>query len=161
VSGATQCSNCEGIHYGDCERPHSPHCFCERCRGIPFVEWEKKQRRLPDNRGTILTKEDCMNLPDPTTAGGGELPPFLKPKDINKKGQTEVTLTGDMRESNSQFGEGIEVGAQIGNKTFSWTIKFESGNYRRLFERFGRKKWKGVVTVERKQYLGNDYVAVV
>jgi hypothetical protein len=29
-----------------------------------------------------------------------------------------------------------------------------------LYERFGNDEWKGIVKVERKEYLGREYVAV-
>lgn len=69
----------------------------------------------------------------------------------------------DPRESTSRFGEGIDVACKIANKECTWTIKFVSTNYRLLFERFGSDvaKWKGIVRVERKEYLGKQYVAVV
>lgn len=68
-----------------------------------------------------------------------------------------------MRKSNTRFGEGIDVACKIGNKEYTWTIKFDSANYRILFERFGSDlaNWKGIVKVERMEYLGNEYVAVV
>jgi len=102
-----------------------------------------------------------MILPVPTTNGGGELPPFLKAKDISARGITKITLLGDMRKSTSQFGEGIDLACKVDSKRYSWTVKYDSGNYRRLFERFGPKnEWKGVVQVERKKYLGREYIAV-
>ena len=79
------------------------------------------------------------------------------------KGVTKITLLGATRESTSQFGKGIEVACKIGSLQFTWTIKYDSGNYSRLFNRFGSdaEKWKGLVNVERKEYLGHEYVAVV
>lgn len=102
-----------------------------------------------------------MNLPDPQASGGGDYAPYLKAKDIAKKGSTKITLTGDVRESSGKFGDGIDVGVKIGTKLFSLTIKFESGNYRRLIESQGKaiKKWKGkTITAVRDTYLGNEYV---
>jgi len=107
-------------------------------------------------RGTIV-------LPPPTTSAKEQLKPFLKAKDIAEKGITKVTLLGTNRQSNSQFGEGIDVACKIGRAEYTWTIKFESANYRILFERFKSNvaNWKGVVKVQRREYLGNQYVAVV
>ena len=104
-----------------------------------------------------------MILPPPTSNGSGELPPFLKPKDIPKKGTTPLTLLGEGRESNSKFGEGVNVSCQIGKKKYTWSIKRSSVNYRRLYERFGSDigKWKGVVNVARKEYMGKEFIAVV
>jgi hypothetical protein len=102
-------------------------------------------------------------LPHPKADGRDEFPPFLKAKDIAEKGVTETTLLGEGRQSNSQFGEGIDVACTIGGKKYLWPIKFDSGNYSRLFKRFGSdiENWKGIVKVERKSYLGREYVAVV
>lgn len=105
-----------------------------------------------------------MKLPDPKAAGGGDFAPFLKPNDLPKKGTCRITLTGDVRESSGKFGDGIDVGAKIGSKVFSWTMKFESGNYRRVIEAFSKniKKWKGkTVQVTRDKYLGNEYIKIV
>ena len=104
------------------------------------------------------TKNTVM-LPPPTRKSA-EHPPFFKATDIAKVGITQVTLLGDMRKSKSRFGDGIEVACTVGGKRYTWTIKFDSGNYSRLYERFGTKNWKGVVNVERKEYMGREYVAV-
>lgn len=106
-------------------------------------------------------KESKLILPLPTAGGGDELPPFLKARDISDKEITKITLLGGMRKSNSQFGEGIDLDCKIGSKKYSWTIKYDSGNYRRLFKRFGQNKWKGIVQVERKKHMGREYVAVI
>jgi len=111
---------------------------------------------MKPEKGTIV-------LPPPTASAGDQLRPFLKAKDIAEKGITKITLLDDTCESNSQFGKGIDVACKVGNKEYTWTIKYESVNYRLLFDRFGSdvKNWKGTVKVERKEYLGNDYIAVV
>src|SRR6516225_5583145 len=101
--------------------------------------------------------ERTVTLPPPTSKSA-ELAPFLKATDIAKEDITQVTLLGDMRKSKSRFGEGIEVACTVGGKRYTWTIKFHSGNYSRLYERFGTKNWKGVVNVERKEYMGREYV---
>ena len=106
-----------------------------------------------NNKSTVI-------LPPPTSKSM-ELAPFLKVTDIAKQGVTQITLLGDMRKSTSRFGEGIEVACTVGDKRYTWTIKFESGNYSRLYERFGTKNWKGVVKVERKEYMSREYIAVV
>jgi hypothetical protein len=48
-------------------------------------------------------------------------------------------------------------------RVYTLSIKRDSRNHRRLFERFGSdiRKWKGIVKVERKEYMGKEYVAVV
>ena len=107
--------------------------------------------------------KDTIVLPPPTTNVAKQFPPYLKAKDISAEGITKITLLDGARKSNSRFGDGIDVGCKIGNKEYTWTIKFDSANYRILFERFGSDlaNWKGIVKVERKEYLGNEYVAVV
>jgi hypothetical protein len=104
--------------------------------------------------------KNTLILPPPTRKST-ELTAFLKVTDISKDGTTPITLLGDMRQSKSRFGDGIEVACSVGGKRYTWTIKFDSGNYTRLYERFGTKNWKGVVNVERKEYMGREYIAVV
>jgi hypothetical protein len=107
-------------------------------------------------KGTII-------LPPPTANMAKQLPPYLKAKDISAEGTTKITLLGAARKSNSRFGEGVDVDSKIGSKRYTWTIKFDSANYRILFERFGSElaNWKGIVKVERKEYMENEYVAVM
>jgi len=109
--------------------------------------------RNTKNEGTVI-------LPPPTS-NRTELVPFLKATDIAKKGITQITLLGDMRKSNSRFGEGVELACTFGRKRFTWTVKFSSVNYSLLYERFGPKNWKGVVKVERREHMGHEYIAVV
>jgi hypothetical protein len=109
--------------------------------------------RNKKNKTTIV-------LPTPTSKRT-ELAPFLKVSDISEKGTTEIALLGSMRKSNSRFGEGIELACTVGGKRFIWTVKFSSINYSLLYERFGRKTWKGIVKVERKEHMGHEYIAVV
>lgn len=111
----------------------------------------------------MKTQKDTIVLPPPTANVAKQLTPYLKPKDVGTDGITKITLLGDARKSNSRFGEGIDVACKIGKNKHIWTIKFDSANYRILFERFGSEleNWKGIVKVERKEYLGNEYVAVV
>jgi hypothetical protein len=102
-------------------------------------------------------------LPPPTANLSKQLAPYLKVSVINAKGTTKVNLLGTGRKSNSQFGEGVDVDCKIGNKEYTWTIRRNCANYRILFERFGSDlaNWKGIVKVERKEFAGNEYVAVV
>ena len=111
----------------------------------------------------MKTPKDTIVLPPPTADVAKQLPPYLKGKDIAAEGVTKITLLGAARKSSSRFGEGIDVACKVGNKEHTWTIKFDSANYRILFERFGSElgNWKGIVKVERKEYLSNEYVAVV
>jgi hypothetical protein len=106
-----------------------------------------------NNKNTVI-------LPPPTRKST-ELVPFLKVTDIPANGTTQITLLGDMRKSKSRFGEGIEVACTVGGKRYTWTIRFDTGNYSRLYEHFGTKNWKGIVKVKREEYMGREYVAVV
>ena len=136
---------------------------------IKIAEWmlldQLKTRYSTTGRNAAMKSQNTNNestviLPPPT-GKSTELAPFLKASDIAKKGITQITLLGDMRKSTSRFGEGIEVACTVGGNRYSWTIKFDSGNYSRLYERFGTKNWKGVIKVERKEYMGREYIAVV
>jgi hypothetical protein len=111
----------------------------------------------------MKTPKDSIVVPPPTSNVTKDFTPYLKAKDIAANGITQLTLLGGGRKSNSQFGEGLDVPCKIGNKEYTLTIKLDSGNHRMLFKRFGSDlaAWKGAVKVERKEYLGNEYVAVV
>ena len=108
-------------------------------------------------------KETNLILPPPPANGKGELLPYLKAKDISNKGPSEITLLGEGRESSSRYAVGIDITCETGGKKYLWTIRYDSPNYRRLYERFGSEiaKWKGNVKVERKEHMGKEYVAVV
>ena len=100
----------------------------------------------------------------PTASTRDQLAPFLKAKDIAEKGNTQITLLGATRKSNSQFGKGIDVACKIGSKEYTWTIKFDSAQLSHACSNASEvtlANWKGIVKVERKEYLGNQYVAVV
>jgi hypothetical protein len=124
---------------------------------------EKTRCSSHNRRSKMNATKNTIVLPPPTASIKDHLTPFLKAKDIAEKGVTKITLLGATRESTSQFGKGIDVGCKMGTQQFTWTIKYDSGNYSRLFNRFGSdaENWKGTVKVERKEYMGHDYVAVV
>ena len=88
--------------------------------------------------------------------------PWLTPEVFEKSGKGTVNLLGTMRASNSQFGEGIILDVKANGSMYSWTVKYSSVNYSRLHKRFGdsEKKWKGLVKVEVKDYMGKKYIAV-
>jgi hypothetical protein len=94
--------------------------------------------------------------------GSTDYHPWLTPEVFGKSGKGTVNL-GTMRASNSQFGEGIILDVKVNGSMYSWTVKYSSGNYSRLYKRFGgsEKKWKGPVKVEVKEYMGKKYIAVV
>ena len=124
-----------------------------------------------DNHGKVVNHSKTnqqqkgghkMNLPTPTVGTGSNS--YLKATDIpNGNHKTKLTVLGNIRESNSNFGEGIEVDVKLGSKTFTFTVKFASGNYTRLLQRFGKdsSQWKGTIAVVRGEYLGKEYVKVL
>jgi hypothetical protein len=95
--------------------------------------------------------------------GGTDYHPWLTPEALGKSGKGTVNLLGPMRPSGSQFGEGIVLDVKVNGSVYSWTVKYTSGNYSRLHQRFGdsEEKWKGSVKVEVKEYKGKKYIAVV
>ena len=97
------------------------------------------------------------------SSGSTDYNPWLTPGAFGKSGRGTVNLLGTMRESNSQFGEGIVLDVKANGSKFSWTVKYSSGNYSKLHERFGNseEEWKGPVKVEVKEYRGKKYIAVV
>jgi hypothetical protein len=127
---------------------------------------EKKITRLVLARIHSLNQEikdmaKKLALPDPSTEGA-EYNPWLTAEALGKTGKATLVITGNMRESSSQFGAGIIIDVKVGNSSYSWTVKFTSGNYSRLVKRFGKNpdSWKGKVNVEVKEYMGKEYVAV-
>lgn len=105
-----------------------------------------------------------MAIPKPSNENQGSNGtfPFLKASNLPKKGKAKLTLIGNVRMMDGRFGEQLVVDVKFGVKMYAWSIKLNSGNHSRLFDRFGanEKKWKGTVTVERDEYLGNEYVKV-
>jgi hypothetical protein len=95
--------------------------------------------------------------------GSTDYHPWLTPEVFGKSGKGTVNLSGTMRASNSQFGEGIILDVKVNGSMYSLTVKYSSGNYSRLHKRFGgsEKKWKGPVKVQVKEYMGKKYIAVV
>ena len=77
--------------------------------------------------------------------GSTDYHPWLTPEVFGKSGKGTVNLSGTMRASNSQFGEGIILDVKVNGSMYSLTVKYSSGNYSRLHKRFGgsEKKWKG------------------
>ena len=98
--------------------------------------------------------------PDPQQ--NADYNPWLTTEALGKTGKAVLTILGNPRASSSQFGDGVIVDVKLGNSEYSWTVKFTSGNYGRLVKMMGKPdKWKGKVSVEVKEYMGKEYVAVV
>ena len=89
--------------------------------------------------------------------------PWLTPEALGKSGKSTVNLLGTLRASNSEFGEGIVLDVRVNGSVYSWTVKYDTPNYSKLYERFGvsEKNWKGAVKVEVKEHKGKEYIAVV
>lgn len=95
--------------------------------------------------------------------GSTDYHPWLTPEALGKSGKGTVNLLGTMRASNSEFGEGIVLDVRGNGSVYSWTVKYDTPNYSKLYERFGvsEKNWKGAVKVEVKEHKGKEYIAVV
>jgi len=112
---------------------------------------------LPNPNAKAATKARSGSLPHPE---GGSFNPFLKPEALGRKGHGTLTIL-DVRDAPPDSFSEIVIECSIGKKVYDWGMKFSSGNYRRLFERFGAnpKKWKGSIEVGIKEYAGKKYVA--
>lgn len=111
----------------------------------------------PANQNKTLAK-----APAPVNSGGSGSS-YLKAEHIAQRGTTAITFLGGASASTGQYGAGVDLPVAIGKKKFTFTVKFESGNYPRLYARFGDNfaKWKGKVKVCVAQHLGKNYVQVV
>jgi hypothetical protein len=115
-------------------------------------------------RGNMPRREgDLIVAPEPERGESADFHPWLTVEHLGRKGEGTIKLLGNVRKSESTFGEGIVIDASLNGDTFSWTVKYSSGNYARLRKRFGDRfnKWRGPVKVKVKQYMNKDYVAVV
>lgn len=116
--------------------------------------------RAPTGR-TGSKKKSTGGLPEP--GSGGDFDPFLKAEDIGKLGKTAtIMVLGAPVETESEFSDAV-MPVKFKGKEYALGIKWDGGNYSRLYKRFGKneKKWKGQVKVEVKHFKKNDYVAVV
>lgn len=95
--------------------------------------------------------------------GSTEFYPWLTPEILGKSGKATINLSGNMRASTSEYGEGIVLDVKVNGSLHAWTVRYDTPNYSRLHERFGdsEKNWKGAVKVEVKQHKGNEYIAVI
>ena len=95
--------------------------------------------------------------------GSSDGHPWLTPEALGKSGKGTITLSGAVRASNSEFGEGIVLDGKVNGSLHSWTVRYDTPNYSKLYERFGdsEKNWKGAVKVEVKEHKQKEYIAVV
>lgn len=164
---------------------HEQFCFCAVCRGeIPDAavqrgiqeavknDFEEPPWHTAEEQNTMAMKHApepsgssgrMTKAPIPQGGGGASFAPFLKAAIIGRKvgASGVVVLNGEVRESTAQFSD-IIIACSVSGKKYDWGMKFDSGNYRRLFERFGSNfaKWKGKVKVAVDEYAGKQYVKV-
>lgn len=102
-----------------------------------------------------------MGIPKPS-AQGERGTPFLKANAIGPKGtKGVVTFAGEPREADGEYGPQIIVPVTCKGKRYDWAFGVNSGNHRRLYDRFGDKTPKGTAKVEVKEGVsGNPYVAL-
>ena len=117
-------------------------------------------RQAPVRRGS-------SGIPTPNkNTSSDDFNAFLKADDIGAKiGSTAtLTLTGETRMADGNFGEQIICEVKLGRSVYDWGITIDSVNHRLLFDRFGKdpRKWRGRVDVVVKMSRQNrPYVAVL
>lgn len=115
---------------------------------------------LPNPRKRGTNSRGSGTLPDPT---GGDFDPFFNAGVVGKLGAKGVMdVLGAPEENKTEFSD-MQMPVKYKGAKYSMGLKVASGNYARLFARFGNdpKKWRGKVNVEVKHFKANDYVAVV
>jgi hypothetical protein len=116
------------------------------------------------SRKSTKTAAAAAGMPEPTDGPAGDLPEFLRAADLGKKegAKGSITFLGKpARKIESQFGVQFAFPVKFKGKTYDWPIRLDSGNHRRIFDRFGKKTPKGSVNVELKTYNRNLYIAIV
>lgn len=117
-------------------------------------------RGMPNPTTTAATAATTARKSSLPAPAGGSFNPFLKPEVLGKKETGTLQILGVRDAPPDSFSE-IVIEVSFARKNYDWGMKFSSGNYRRLFEKFGAnpKKWKGAITVGVKEYAGKKYVA--
>lgn len=103
-------------------------------------------------------------IPKPKAAAAtDQFAPFLKVSHLGKAKKGTIVLLGQARHQDGAFGPQIIVRVKHLGKEYDLAFSVDSGNHRRLFDRFGAnpKKWKGSVKVGAKEFNKNPYVAVL
>lgn len=117
--------------------------------------------RAPKGKTGTRNTRNSGGLPEPSS--GGDFDPFLKAADVGKLGtRAKIEIMGAPVEQESEFSDAI-MPVRFKKNDYAFGIKWDGGNYARLYKRFGasEKKWKGTVTIEIKRFKKRDYVAVV
>jgi hypothetical protein len=103
-------------------------------------------------------------MPAPSEGPAGDLPEFLRASDLGKKvgAKGVITFLGKPgRRIESQFGVQWAFPVKFKGKVYDWPVREDSGNHRRMYDRFKGKAPKGSVNVELKDYNRNLYIAIV
>jgi len=106
----------------------------------------------------------ASGMPEPTDGPAGDLPEFLRAADLGKKegARGSITFLGKTASKiESQFGVQYAFPVRFKGKLYDWPIRIDSGNHRRIADRFGKRTPKGSVNVELKTYNRNLYIAIV
>lgn len=116
---------------------------------------------IPKPGGRSSASSRGGKLPKPE---GGDFDPFLKAEVIGKLGtRAKITVLGPPEMTpDSEFSD-MQMPVSFKGERYAMGLKVASGNYARLYKRFGEneKKWKGSVNVEIKHFKKNDFVAIV
>jgi len=104
------------------------------------------------------TKPRTSSLPDPE---GGSFNPFLKPEHLGKSQTGKIQILG-VRDAPPDSFSDIVVEVTLRGKKYDLGLRFSSGNYRRLHDRFGSnpRKWRGQADVCVKEFRNKNYVAI-
>lgn len=109
-------------------------------------------------------KPTSGRIPGSTREQSNDYNPFLKAANIGGLGATaKLTLTGNVRVTDSSFGEQIVAEVKLGRVTYDWGIKLNTPNHRELEDTYGLNtaKWKNkIVAVEVKENMGREYIAI-
>ena len=126
--------------------------------------------RIPKSKGKTksTTSASTGRIPASTknTTGQTDFNPFLKAANIGRGSIGEratLVLTGNVRVTDSDFGEQIVAEVKHGRSMFDWGVKMNTPNHRYLEENFGveTKRWKGKkVPVIVKENMGRLYIAI-
>lgn len=119
-----------------------------------------------DDMSRKRTRENtaAAGMPEPTEGPSGDFPEFLRASDLGRKEGARGTITflgKPGRKIESQFGVQYAFPVKFKGKVYDWPVRIDSGNHRRMFDRFGKKTPKGSVNVELKTYNRNLYIAIV
>lgn len=160
----------------------APFCFyCDRrfaseraldrhmntpCRLAPAIARYRSPSAATKDRNDMSRKQTATNtsMPAPADGPAGDFPDFLRASDLGKKIGAKGTITflgKPGRRIDSQFGVQWAFPVKFKGKVYDWPIRENSGNHRRMFDRFGGKAPKGTVNVELKDYNRNLYIAIV